>query len=203
MEVTSEGELELQANLKFAFTMGIDLSGLLPDTTPQNETDNDSLLDHFFIDDASIEGEVSFAAKNLDLVAQLGFLGIAIRDGTADAKATVKLDLQNPEAGQRGTSGRQGGGAWRSRRLELSELKRFLAEGEEDLVAAAPGARGLPTDATADVSGNVDIHLPVRVQGGFVTLPDNAAIDITWNDITDLETLNVDALGLQPALDFQ
>ena len=146
LAVTAASKVDVGANLEFAFTMGIDLSGLLPDNTPNNETDNDSLLDHFFIEDASIAGEVTFTAKDITLAAHLGFLGIGVSGGTANANAAVELKLQDPEGGRRSPSGRQSSGTSRSRRLDLGELRRFIVAGKEEQLIAGDAVGTGATD---------------------------------------------------------
>ena len=162
-------------------TFGIDLSPLRPDTTPDDPLDDDSLTNHFFIQDASLTGSAEANAADIDAIARLfNFVEIGVANGTGAVAASLALSLKDPNT-QQGTDGR----------ITLSELYRALPD---------PTTLG-----EVNLDGFANLVLPVSMQPALpgLTLPAGAKLTVTWSDITDPGTLIVQQTGLEQLFDFQ
>ncbi|NIQ98325.1 MAG: hypothetical protein GWN87_32445, partial [Desulfuromonadales bacterium] len=60
--------------------------------------------DLFFIQDASLTGELTLTASDVDAAAHLGFIGVSIDDATASG--TIKADLAFGDPASRADDGR-------------------------------------------------------------------------------------------------
>lgn len=120
----------------------------------------DSLVNHAFVEGASIHGAASLSSSDIDAAANVGFAKVGIVNGTGNANAEFTLQLKNP------TTQVAGG------RVKLFELLSALATGVTTVVDA-PTLEGelhvsLPIDAT--ILGQHVSPMPVLV--------------VDWDDIS-------------------
>ena len=181
-KISSSSQVNVGGGVTLDVTFGIDLSPLRADTTPDNPLDDDSLTNHFFIQDASLTGSAQVSAADIDAIARLfDFVEIGVANGTGTVTASLALSLKDPntQAGYRP-------GASRSR----------------SCTARCPIRR---RSVEVDFDGFANLVLPVSIQPALpgLTLPAGAKLTVTWTDITDPATLRVEQTGLDQLFNFQ
>ena len=110
----------------------------------------DSLANHAFIEDASLDGSVSLSADDIDAAAKIGFLKVAVVDGTGNAEASFSLDIKDPAT-------QTAGG-----RVGLFELVSALATGVTTVIdpPTIDGSLAVSLPLTATIFG-----VPIGVAG--------------------------------------
>ncbi len=131
----------------------------------------ESLADRFFIDsNAAISASVELLAPQVNASARLGFVSVGIQNGSGTATAGLQLGLNEPGSNPDG-------------RITIAELFEGLS---------AP-----TTLLTASTHGSAAFTLPIVVTPNILgsEQPDNAAVLISWPDISQPGTLSVSFSG--------
>ena len=163
--LTASALANLDIGVQFNLTLGLDLDDLSFDPA--------SLLDNFFIRDASITGSISASVDDFDALARLGFLNVEVVDGLAALNATLTLSLTDP-----GTNANDN-------RLDLSEIIDGIGD---------------PTNfISLDIAGSADFQLPLAAPFLGITASPDTTIGVSISDLSDLSTLDV---TLPSGLDF-
>ncbi|WP_428938046.1 hypothetical protein [Fontivita pretiosa] len=58
-------------------------------------------------------------------------------------------------------------------------------------------------DSGIQFTGSAQAELPIKVDGGFISLPGDARVTINWSDLSDPGTLDVQFVNLEDALNFE
>jgi hypothetical protein len=173
--VTTTSQLTLDAGLAADFTFGINLSpGPL---SPQGR---------FFIQGATLKGDLSLSAADIDAAARFGFVNVATSDGHGDIDGSVALSLKNPT-----TAGT---------RVTMSELAD----------AAANNALGLLQGGAPQVAGSASLELDkIAITPGLpgLTPPADSHVSVTVADLRNptnavVEVVGFDGLRNLKDLDF-
>lgn len=143
-----------------------------------NATDN--LANHAYIENASATASASVSAPDIDASARLGFLRLDLINGSGSANAGVNFQLKNPITGVPGG------------RITFPQFVTALQGPIGNLVSGP------------NISGAVNINLPLKVTGDILgILPGNPNLVVTWTDINNPSTLNLNFNDSQPILNFQ
>ena len=168
-DVSSSSTVSVGGGVTLDVTFGIDLSPLRPDTTPDDPLDDDSLTNHFFIQDASLTGS---------------------------AQAECRRHRRDREAVQlRGDRRRQRHGQRSRLPLALSLKDPNTQAGHRRGASRSPSCIArcpIPTTlGEVNLDGFANLVLPVSMQPALpgLTLPPGAKLTVTWSDITDPGTL--------------
>jgi len=135
-----------------------------------------------FVEQASVSGMVSVEADPIDATADLGFLEVSITGGSGLAHLAVDLQLEDPVTHTPGA------------RLYLADLFDALA-GDITSVVDGPNLTGQLDDLT----------LPLAVTPNVfgASHPVDPELVVTWPDITDINTLDLQFNNADLLLDFE
>ena len=129
----------------------------------------DSLSNHLFLSNASINASATLLATNLGATASFGLIGIGINGGMASANAEVDAKLNASAVGS--TNGR----------ISASELSAALSS------------------VSIQLLGSATMNLPATIQTSLFSLPSQASttLVVRWPDINDSNgiTLRIDSPG--------
>ncbi|MCC6124661.1 MAG: right-handed parallel beta-helix repeat-containing protein [Pirellulales bacterium] len=119
----------------------------------------DSVLAHVFLEGASLSADATLDVSDLDMVARLGFLRVAVDNGTGSASVGAELQLKSPGAPNPGG------------RLTLTQLFDAL---RTDITAIV---------APPQLTGDLDLHVPLQVTPNILGSghPLNPSLDVTWS----------------------
>ena len=120
----------------------------------------DSLVNHAFLEDATIDASVTLTATDIDASANVGFLDVSIVDGAGIATADVSLAIKDP------VSQTVGG------RVGLFSMFDSLATNPTGLID------------TPTLTGALNVTLPIEASLLGVPLVTSPELVITWADIT-------------------
>jgi hypothetical protein len=104
-KISSSSQVNVGGGVTLDATFGIDLSPLRADTTPDNPLDDDSLTNHFFIQDASLTGSAQVSAADIDASAKVfDFVDIGVV--SVQVRSAPRWRFPQDPNTQAGTDGR-------------------------------------------------------------------------------------------------
>jgi len=150
ISASADANLEIKAMMNL--TLGIDLGGLLA-------FDPDSLLDNFFLRDASLAGSVKFDVADFDAAARFGFVDVQVVDGTAIAEATLTVSLNDPGSN--------------------------MADGRIDLSELIDGISDIGSLIDVELTGTAGFALPLAAPFLGITASEATTVGVLFPDLSD------------------
>jgi len=168
--ITTSSTISLTASTDLTLKMIIDL-------TPPG-SGNYFIANNLFIQDASVAGQLTLSATDIDATAKFGFVGIQITDGTASANLSAGLALHKPsDAGQP--------------RVSLTELGSALLNNPSSL-------------GTLSRSGSATLSFPhIAVLSNVITPALPPAVTFSFPDITNLASFTPTFTNFNELLNFE
>jgi Ca2+-binding RTX toxin-like protein len=168
--ITTSSAISLTASADVALKMIIDL-------TPPG-SGSYLLANNFFLEDASVAGQLTLSATDIDATARVGFVGIQITDGTAAASLAASLDLHKP-------------GQPTQTRVSLDELTSALISNPTSL-------------GTLERSGSATLNFSnISVVGGVITPSGSPSVSFSFPDITNLASFTPAFTNFSQLLSFE
>ena len=148
-------------------------AGVILGLTGEDDDDNgqiigralhgESLANRFYVKDFNVNLLVQATASDIDATADFGIVNVGIQNGKGEATATLNLTLRDPNS---------------DGRIYLSEMTAL------DLTKASDLATII---GTPNLECDLNLELPIVLNSSIagLTLPNNAAVIVSWAEIHD------------------